>query len=145
MYGQRIIQPPNVSEAVEALINYSTGRVSPRTVEFYSERLAVFCARFGDRLISDITTTDIETFISELLHRDCRYADHPFRQRLEGSPSISYVKGFERAIRRLFNFASGRGWLPPDQNPWKRYRPIKKDQLLATLQPRSEIAQFSMC
>ena len=73
-----------VSMAIQALLDYSTGRTSPRTVGFYHERLGMFNDQFGDRLISDITTADIEQFISGLLRRNCRYVDHPFRKQVEG-------------------------------------------------------------
>jgi integrase len=82
---------------------------------------------YGEKLIRDITALDIEDFITSLLQRDCRYANHPYRKRVEGPPSISYVQGFERAIRRLMNFSQHRGWISADRNPWRAYEPLRDD------------------
>lgn len=122
------MSPLNVSEAIRTLLVCSVGRTSPQTVGFYRQRLQPFSARFGDRPISEITEEDIESFIGDLLHRDCRYPNHPFRQRVDGPPSNAYVKGYERAIRRLFLFAEERRWITADKNPWHKYRPLRKDK-----------------
>lgn len=121
-------QSPTVSRAISLLLEYSTGRTSPRTVDFYRQRLQPFSARFGERPISEITKEDLESFIGDLLRRDCRYPNHKFRQPVDGPLSTAYVQGYERAIRRLFLFAEERRWITADKNPWRVYRPLKKDK-----------------
>lgn len=119
---------PTVSEAVQHLLEYTQGRRSPRTVGFYAERLRAFESQFGARPITSITPEDIDQFIGSLLKRNTRYASHPFRRPLNGPPSRNYVRGFERALRRLFHFAQRRRWISPSENPWADYEPIGKDR-----------------
>jgi site-specific recombinase XerD len=113
---------------VGKLLNYSQGRTRPRTVDFYRDRLRPFADIYGDKPIADLTTEDIENFVAGLLRQLCKYADHQFRQQIQAPLSISYVKGFERAVRRLLLFAQARGWLSADRNPWRSYTPIRPDR-----------------
>lgn len=121
--------PITVTTATAKLLADSKRRrLSKRTIEFYENRLGLFCERFGDKLVHDLTRVDLEDFISGLTSRERKYTDHPYRDPVDEPLSTAYVRGVERAIRRLLNFSECRGWISQDQNPWRQYERVPKDK-----------------
>ena len=115
-----------IGDVIRELLESLTGRVSPETIRFYQERLRLIRTSIGSKPIHDFRAADIEGFIATLVRRQVKYPSHPFRRPVHAPLSLDYIRGFERAFRRLCYFAVHRGHLSPEENPWLQYKPLPR-------------------
>jgi len=128
-------KPVTVAAATAKLLADSRRRrLSMRTIEFYDNRLSLFCEKLGDKLICNLTRAHLEDFIAGLTSRERKFVDHPYRDPVDEPLSTAYIRGVERAIRRLLNFSERRGWVSRERNPWYQYQRVSRDR---TREPRS--------
>jgi site-specific recombinase XerD len=95
-----------LSQAIEQLIlaTQAEGRAEA-TLKDYRKKLSQFLDFAGDRCVSDVLASDIRSFLVSLYDRGL---------------SKPYVAGFVRAIRRLFNWCEGEGFIV--DNPMQRIK-----------------------
>lgn len=102
---------------------------SPKTTQWYKEKLLHF-AKFSDNgqpaKLKDLNLDSARSFIASLQERDHRFANHPYRQKLEGGLSRRTVHGYVRTLK-VFS-----GWLYEESftasNLLERLKPPKVSQ-----------------
>ena len=117
-----------ISDVIEELLQSLIGRVSDEMIRFYRERFKLIEESIGSKSIHDLTVADIDAFIARLSQREVKYAHHPFRRPVRGRLSPDYIRGFERVFRRLCRFAVKRGYISPEENPWRHYEPLSRQK-----------------
>ena len=107
-----------LSDALSDFRAAVTGVLSPRTVEWYAERLGSLLRYLGDEDIADIDTQDLRRWRAALLAQKLRWEHHPKRPTQNSGLSPYTVAGHVRACRRLFSWLYEEGQI--DANPARR-------------------------
>lgn len=107
-----------VIDALDEFYLSMAGIVSPRTVQWYRQKLQPLAWSLGDCHIEEVNTHMLRTWRADLANQDKRYIDHPNREPQEGGLSWFTLHGHVRACRRFFK------WLEEEEllkeNPAKR-------------------------
>lgn len=96
-----------LSEAIEELLQATRAEGGEKTtVQWYRKRLTRFLKSVGDRDIGTIEAANIRAFLLSLYEA--------------GHLSEDYIEGFDRAIRRLFNWCEAEDLV--EKNPMRRIK-----------------------
>jgi len=98
----------NVTNAYKSFIDSMIGVLSPRTVEWYAERLRGLVGTLGEKDPNDVKTDDLRAWYRSLTVKETR----------RGKLSPHTLAGYVRACRRFFNWLTEEELI--DRNPAKR-------------------------
>lgn len=137
-----------LSDALNDFKAAVTGVLSPRTVEWYAERLGSLLRYLGDDVdVNDIDTRDLRRWRAALLAQKLRWENHPKRPTQNSGLSPYTVAGNVRAARRLFSWLYEEGQIAanparrlempalPDREP----KAITREDLEAMIEAAREI------
>ena len=110
-------------EAITAFLRSVEGEISPRTYEWYREKLRALESFLGPREIETIQADDLRSWRSALLHREEKWADHPYKPTVNGPLSPHTINGHIRAVRRFFGWLYEEGYI--ESNPARRIRNVR--------------------
>ena len=123
-----------------ALYNRTTNK-SPRTVDWYSERLGGFQRFVGDdATLADISIPNARAFIAELQGRKTRNPNNPFYKNKDRPLSSAYIQSFARALRAFSSWLYEDGYT--DTNVLRPLKPPKIQQKLVEVLSDAEIEQL---
>lgn len=92
------------------LYNRTTNK-SPRTVQWYNDKLILFERHLGSNaVLADLTLDNVRAFIAELQSRGVVHANSRFVKNKTGSLSSSYIQGFARALRAFASWLYEEGY-----------------------------------
>lgn len=131
-----------LSEALQEFDLALTGNVAGATRVWYQQRMGSLLDALGDVEIEEITISDLRRWRAGLIEQEQRWSEHPTRPPADGPLSTWTVRGFVRAVRRLFAWLVDEGVLikspasrlnmpPPPANDPKAVDP---DDVLAMLE-----------
>lgn len=94
-----------LDDAIQKLLleTHSVGR-SDETVNFYRKRLEPLLSFLGNVEVKSITKTDLQRFVAHLLERETLWPDHPIRPAKQDRLKTETIRGYIRAIKRLFSY-----------------------------------------
>jgi site-specific recombinase XerD len=122
-----------------ALYNRTTNK-SPRTVNWYTERLGLFLRFAGeDATLADISIANVRRFIAELQGRTVRNPNNPNFAK-QGPLSSSYIQSFARALRAFSSWLYEDGYT--DTNILRPLKPPKVQQKLVEVLSDAEIERL---
>jgi site-specific recombinase XerD len=120
-----------------ALYNRTTNK-SPRTVDWYTERLGGFQLFVGDdATLKDISVPSARAFIAELQARKTRNPNNPFYKNKDRPLSSASIQSFARALRAFSSWLYEDGYT--DTNVLRPLRPPKIQQKLVEVLSEAEI------
>ena len=123
-----------------ALYNRTTNK-SPRTVDWYTERLACFQRFAGeDATLKDITVANVRAFIAELQARTTRNPNNPFFKNKDRPLSSAYIQSFARALRAFSSWLYEDGYT--DTNVLRPLKPPKIQQKVVEVLSDAEIERL---
>ena len=119
---RRILQREQQEITVKTLIELflatkSTEGRSPRTIDWYREKLSVFeqdLSEEADARVPDLTLANGRAFVASLQERDQRFVDHPYRETLKGGLSPYTIHGYVRAMRAFTAWLVEEGYCSTD-------------------------------
>lgn len=130
---------PTLREAY-AVFNRTTGK-SPRTVQWYDERLELFERYVGaDAALNDVSIPVVRSFIAHLQERDRLNPPNRCGTVREGHLSSSYIQGFARALRAFSSWLHEDGYT--EENTLKTLKPPKIQQKVVPVLSDDEVARL---
>lgn len=114
-----------VFQALDRFFQALQGERSPRTIDWYRDKLKPLYRDLGEREVSEISIDDLRALRTRLLQRTERFADHPTIPTRPGGLSPATVNDHIRATRRFFNWLVEEGIL--DHSPAARLGYVRED------------------
>ncbi len=110
-------------EAISTFLRSMEGEASPRTIEWYKEKLRALESFLGPCEIDAIQAEDLRVWRSALLYRAEKWANHPYKPTVEAPLSPHTINGHIRAVRRFFRWLEEEGYI--QNNPARKLRNIR--------------------
>lgn len=125
------------------LILRANGR-SENTVKWYVSILGAVTSEIGNPTVTEVTSTDMAGYITELRGRSTRYQDAPQRPPVSGGLSKYSTESHIRALRAFWGWVTTEYQL--DRNPMRNIKPKKlPPPPPKAIQPRDVIRLLESC
>ncbi len=93
-----------VIDGLEEFYLSMEGVVSPKTLEWYQQKLQSFSEMYGRSKLGKIKTSDLEKWRAYLSRKSTRFENHPSKPTIDGGLTMHTIHGHVRACQRFFKW-----------------------------------------